>query len=104
MPSKLATVVMLFAMTIAAGCSTTAGSAGHTFVSETNLIFNPERMGLPPAEVGRTDWPSTMARSHPGEDLHYQETIIDRQGWSPRNADRNYYRRFTAIRTGRARR
>ena len=104
MPSKIATIVMLFAMTAATGCSTTAGRADQTFVSETHLIFSPEWTGLPLAEVGRSNWPATIARLQPGEDLDYRETIIDRQGRLPYNVDRDYYRSFTATRTGRTRR
>ena len=67
-----------------------------------HLIFNPEWTGIGPVEYGREEWPSTVAYSASGEDVRYQERIIDWQWGSIRPTHWGYYRRFTSVRTGRA--
>ena len=86
------------------GCSATATSAPPSRMSVQHVIFNPEWTGIPSLGFARTDWPSTVAFLHVGEEIDYKETIIDWQGRFGGNLDQTYYRRFASVRTGRARR
>jgi len=100
----LVALVLLVISTPMAGCYVPARRPTPDYVSAKSIIFNPEWTGIPPFYVARTDWPSTVVFSNPGEELAYRETIIDRQGQFAGRRDQTYYRRFTSIRTGRGRR
>ena len=97
-------VAFLLAAAIAAGgCAVCPRFERHRTVAATNVLFNPEWISVPPETRYGSDWPSTIAYSDPGEEIAYQETIMDWQGGFAGNRDR-YYRRFDSTRGGRARR
>ena len=68
-----------------------------------NLIYNPDSTGVPVYEVGRSEWPATIASDLPTEEISYQEVIYDRQGRFG-IIDDNYDRRFDSVRFGHIRR
>lgn len=90
-------------LAVLAGCASVGRSAwAFEYVPE-NLIFNPDRTGIPLRAIPRSDWPSTVAYSHPRETIEYRETVHDLQGLS--QGGRDYLiRRFHSVRTGRMRR
>ncbi len=110
MQDRFAATVGLFLLAATVGCSAPAHRAAlgpsdyavTTVVAEAHLIFNPEWTGLPSVDSMRSDWPSSVGHQAFGEDVWYEETIVDRQGRFGHSDHRDYYRRFTAVRTGRA--
>jgi len=90
---------MLIAV-VTAGCSHAQQSRPITPVREKNLVFNPDRTGLPSFDVARSDWPSTLAYSAGGQYTEYEVRIEDRTGGWHRGRDDYYYRRFSSVRQG----
>lgn len=66
-----------------------------------HALFNPDPIAFPLHEFDRLTWPDAPNHQISGESIEYAETVID---WQGRNfGDRDlYYRRFDAVRTGRA--
>lgn len=88
-----------------AGC---AGS-GHCLSrrpSNGNLIFNPTSSHVALVDTSRNDWPAATDYSKLGEEVVYEVRIVDWQGRLGNNdsADQFYYRRFSSVRAGAARR
>ncbi len=96
--------IMLILAPAFVGCATSARRYGPTLIPEKNTIFNPEWTGVSSSHVTRTEWPATVAFTPLGEEIEYAETIIDLQGRFGDNRDQTYYRRFSSVRKGRARR
>ena len=106
MKRLMAVLVVLLIPAFVVGCHATASARKHACAKteEAHIIFNPEWTGIPPFDIGRAAWPTTMVYSNAGEQIEYRETTIDRQGWSGVHRDQDYHRRFTSVRTGRVRR
>ena len=110
MLGRFAVCIGLFLLAAAVGCSAPSHRsilspseyAVTNAVADKHLIFNPEWTKLPTVGSMRSDWPSSVGHRAFGEDVRYEEMIIDRQGRFGHSAHRDYYRRFTAVRTGRA--
>ena len=97
------TLLAIFAPLLATGCSDIGRKAGVQHHCTRELLFSPNWTDFPTCDIPRSAWPSAVAHGQLGEQIDYQEKIIDRQGWYGDQRD-FYYRRFDASRTGRARR
>jgi hypothetical protein len=95
--------LLIMTTTIAAGCARPQRDTLARSGPAKDLLFSPSWTGLSTVNVARSAWPSTVASQAIGEIVDYQETIIDRQGWTDSQQD-FYYRRFDAIRSGRSHR
>ena len=85
------------------GCHGPERTAVARQAPERDLLFSPSWVELPTFDVARSSWPCTTAFGQVEEVVNYRERIIDRQGWFGSQRD-FYYRRFDAVRAGRARR
>ncbi len=97
-------VLSLGAMIFMSGCAKPRRSNDRQVRRSSHLVFNPSSTRIALADTPRADWPSTEAYEEYGEDIRYQETILDWQGRSGFgvNSDDQYYRRFQSTRKGRA--
>ena len=90
----------LLVCVVLGGCSAPDRRMTQNRPPATDLLFSANWTHAPTFDVQRSDWPSTTAATSLGEVIEFRETIIDRQGWFPRQRD-FYYRRFDGVRTGR---
>ncbi len=65
-----------------------------------DLLFGSECVASCLQDTARGDWPSTDGITNSGEQIDYEETIIDLQGRGFGSRD-GLYRRFDSVRTGR---
>ncbi|RME36747.1 MAG: hypothetical protein D6788_10945 [Planctomycetota bacterium] len=75
--------------------------AERGLLPESHLIFDPRPTGWEEVDFPRNDWPGTVSSGPVREEVAYDVTILDFQGLSPRNPEREYYRRFSSVRRGR---
>jgi hypothetical protein len=106
---RLAVYVGVALVTAVAGCraperrssSEPCGLNDSRSISSTHIIFNPEWKSPTFLQPNREDWPSAIASRQLGEEVRYEEAVIDWQGSFRRSTERDYYRRFRSVRTGR---
>ncbi len=83
------------------GCVGVKPGPTRSYVSEKNIIFNPDWTGLATIDVGRDAWPATDAYEPIGAEVSFfEERIIDYQGPSFNQED-YYYRRVNSVRKAR---
>lgn len=102
----LAALPMQLIGALATGCHCPQGSdrmMTSVTSAQTNLIYNPQPDLETPVVAHESDWPSTFASTHLGEQTDYVEVIYDRQSTFWDNRD-HYDRRFRSVRTGATRR
>ncbi len=101
-------VTGLAALSCALTACQASGRSGHSTYcaaqgreSYRHALFNPDPVNFPLLEFDRFAWPEAPNHQTTGESIEYVETVVD---WQGRNfSDRDlYYRRFDAVRTGRA--
>jgi len=94
-------VTAVAACAVLSGCRTAHEPCGPRYLADKHLVFYPDSSGLPPMDFPREPWPVAISGDQPGELIEYQETIYDIQG-RPGRESNSYYRRFDAVRSGRA--
>lgn len=108
MSRGLLQMACLASLTCALTACQASGRSGHSICcaavgTETyrHALFNPDPVNFPVQEFDRYSWPDALNHQITGESIDYVETVVD---WQGRNfSDRDlYYRRFDAVRTGRA--